>query len=715
MAMSLPLIFLQLVLAWLLGAAAMAASQALPGCENRCGNINIPYPFGTREGCYIDNQFLVACNASNNPPKLFLMQSNIEVTDIFVWGALRILSPIGYDCYNAQGGPGDNFIPWMSLNRFPISNTQNKFTAVGCNTYAIVNGVQGRSFTTGCLSFCDSINNVINGSCSGIGCCQTSIPKEVRSFNMTMQSYDNHANVWDFNPCSYAFVAEEAAYNFSSLDLANLQNREKLPVMLDWAVGNETCDEARKNQKSYACKENSECYNFDNGPGYRCNCSEGYEGNPYLSNGCQDIDECMISRPCSMICLNLPGTYNCSCPKGFEGDGRKHGSGCRRIPSKRHPSVNIAIGVCSGIGSLLLIIVAWWLHKVLKKRQELKRKEFFFKRNGGLLFEQQLSSSVEKTKLFKETELDKATDHYNEDRILGRGGQGTVYKGMLSDGRIVAIKKSKVIDEGVEQFINEVVILSQINHRNVVKLLGCCLETDVPQLVYEFISNGTLSQHIHDPNEEFLLSWEMRLEIAIEVAEALSHLHCATSVPIYHRDIKSTNILLDDKFKAKVSDFGTSRSVAVDQTHFTTQVKGTLGYLDPEFFQSSQFTEKSDVYSFGVVLVELLTGQKAISSTSSHESKSLATRFIRSIEDDRLFEILDPKIIKVGRKEEMVAVAQLAQRCLNLKGKKRPFMREVAVVLERIRMSRENSTTQQNYEVVNTTQLMTARRGMLLL
>ncbi|KAL7214261.1 hypothetical protein ACSBR1_026636 [Camellia fascicularis] len=144
----------------------------------------------------------------------------------------------------------------------------------------------------------------------------------------------------------------------------------------------------------------------------------------------------------------------------------------------------------------------------------MKRKEKFFKRNGGFLLQQELSSNdggVEKTKLFNSEELEKATDHYNEDRILGQGGQGTVYKGMLSNGKIIVVKRSKVVDEGkVEQFINEVVILSQINHRNIVKLLGCCLETDVPLLVYEFIPNGTLFQHIHDPNEGFPLSWEMR-------------------------------------------------------------------------------------------------------------------------------------------------------------------------------------------------------------
>ena len=145
---------------------------------------------------------------------------------------------------------------------------------------------------------------------------------------------------------------------------------------------------------------------------------------------------------------------------------------------------------------------------MVKKRKNIKRKEKFFKRNGGLLLQQQLSSSevtVEKTiKLFNSKDLEKATDNFNVNRILGQGGQGTVYKGMLIDGKIVAVKRSKVIDEGkLEEFVNEVVILSQINHRNVVKLLGCCLEIEVPLLVYEFIPNGTLSHYLYDQNEEF--------------------------------------------------------------------------------------------------------------------------------------------------------------------------------------------------------------------
>ncbi|KAH9751012.1 Wall-associated receptor kinase-like 17 [Citrus sinensis] len=312
---------------------------------------------------------------------------------------------------------------------------------------------------------------------------------------------------------------------------------------------------------------------------------------------------------------------------------------------------------------------------------------------------QQLTSSdgsIDRCKLFTTKELDKATDHFNVNRILGQGGQGTVYKGMLADGRIVAVKKSKIVHEGkLEEFINEVVILSQINHRNVVKLLGCCLETEVPLLVYEFISNGTLFQYLHDQNEEFPLTWEMRLRIATEVAGSLSYLHSAASMPIYHRDIKSTNILLNEKYTAKVADFGTSKFIVIDQTHVTTKVQGTFGYLDPEYFRSGQFTDKSDVYSFGVVLVELLTGQKPIILTGSKEATGLAAYFILSMEENRLYDFLDDQVLKVGQKEEIMTIATLATRCLNLNGKRRPTMKEVAMELERIQALQKDINVKQ--------------------
>ncbi|XP_031261760.1 wall-associated receptor kinase-like 22 [Pistacia vera] len=190
----------------------------------------------------------------------------------------------------------------------------------------------------------------------------------------------------------------------------------------------------------------------------------------------------------------------------------------------------------------------------------------------------------------------------------------------------------------------------------------------------------------------------MRLRIAGEVAEALCYLHLSASMPIYHRDIKSTNILLDEKYRAKVADFGTSRSIAIDQTHVTTKVLGTFGYLDPEYFRSGQFTDKSDVYSYGVVLVELLTGEKPISSTRSQEFKGLVAYFINCMEQNQLYDILDAQVLKLGKKEEVMAVANLAKRCLNMNAKKRPTMKEVTMELEGIRSSIKEGHIQLNYQ-----------------
>lgn len=335
----------------------------------------------------------------------------------------------------------------------------------------------------------------------------------------------------------------------------------------------------------------------------------------------------------------------------------------------------------------------------MQSRKNKERKKKFFERNGGLLLQKHTKEGIQsKTRLFYVEELDKATDNFNISRIIGQGGQGMVYKGMLSDGNIVAIKKPKLVNKDqLEQFINEVVILSHINHRNVVKLLGCCLETEVPQLVYEYMPNGTLFDLIHDPRTEFPLSWSIRLKMAADIAGALMYLHSASSRPIYHRDIKSTNILLDEKYVVKLSDFGISRFVADDQTHLTTNVKGTFGYFDPEYYQTHQFTEKSDVYSFGVVLLELLTGLRPV---STKEDGSLATRFLVSMDEDNLDTILDSRVSEQGVHKEMIAVALLAQRCLNLTGKMRPTMKEVATNLESLRMSQMPTDIEQEKGVV---------------
>ncbi|KAK9023626.1 hypothetical protein V6N11_003836 [Hibiscus sabdariffa] len=667
------------------------AGQAKAGCQSSCGNISIPYPFGTGSAdCNISSSFFIRCDTTFNPPKaVWDAGGNHEILHISLDGYLRTQNSVTYDCYNSTRGSRSGYLdPGFWGRDFLISNTRNKLTAVGCDTNARFSILQKR-YTTGCTTFCYDVADAINGSCSGIGCCQVAIPKGVDGYYLEFELRQNTSKVSSFNPCSYGFLVEDGAYDFSVTDLNSENFRDRFPVILDWTIGNQTCRQARMDPQNYACKQNTTCIDPENGPGYLCKFLPGFQGNPYLTNGCQDIDECETLKPCSGICHNLPGSYNCSCPEGLVGDGRKNGTICSPKDHRSSPIDAVVLGICIGLGLLFLLAGVWWLYKKLERRKNVIQKEKFFKKNGGLLFQKKLSSNeggLDKAKLFTSKELETATDQYNENRILGRGGQGMVFKGMLQDGRIVAVKKFKTVNEEyLEQFINEIVILSQIDHRNVVKLLGCCLETEVPLLVYEFIPNGTLSHFIHDQNEEYPRSWNMRLRIAAEVASAISYLHSSASVPIYHRDIKSSNILLDEKFRAKVADFGTSRSVSIDQTHLTTQVLGTFGYLDPEYFQSSQFTEKSDVHSFGVVLVELLTGQKAISTIGSREKRGLVSYFMSSMEENNVMDIVDAEIVKDGERGELVAVAHLAKRCLNFDGRLRPTMKEVAMELERIR------------------------------
>ncbi|XP_024199933.2 wall-associated receptor kinase 3 [Rosa chinensis] len=344
----------------------------------------------------------------------------------------------------------------------------------------------------------------------------------------------------------------------------------------------------------------------------------------------------------------------------------------------------LIISLSVSIGLLIFFVGISWICCGIKRRQYTKLKEKYFKENGGLSLLQQLAShggTVETTKIFSTEELEKATNNYHESRILGEGGYGTVYKGILPDDKVVAIKKSKGgAPTQSDQFVNKVIVLSQINHRNLVKLLGCCLETEVPLLVYEFITHGTLYEHIHKKRSS--LSFELRMKIAVETVEALAYLHSSTSNPIIHRDVKAENILLDDAYTAKISDFGASRLIPSGQTEIQTLVLGTFGYLDPEYLQSNQLTEKSDIYNFGVVLVELLTSKMALS-----KDRCLTSIFISSVDEDCLNPILDDDIVNEGNIESVKNVASLAKRCLRVKGEERPTMKEVAMELEGMRIT----------------------------
>jgi serine/threonine protein kinase len=370
-----------------------------------------------------------------------------------------------------------------------------------------------------------------------------------------------------------------------------------------------------------------------------------------------------------------------------------------------YTGISIGIGVGSAAGFMLLVLAAIFVAQRLKQKRQMMLKRRFFRQNRGQLLQQLVSAraDIAERMIVPVDELAKATNNFDKAREVGGGGHGTVYKGILSDLHVVAIKKSKIaVQKEIDEFINEVAILSQINHRNVVKLLGCCLETEVPLLVYEFISNGTLYDHLHveGPAAESL-SWATRLRIAAETASALAYLHSSVSIPIIHRDIKSSNILLDETMTSKVSDFGASRYIPMDRTGLTTMVQGTIGYLDPMYFYTGRLTEKSDVYSFGVILVELLTRKKPFSYFFL-DGDGLVSLFANLLAKENLAQILDPQVVDEGGKE-VHQVSMLAAACIKLNAEDRPTMRQVEHTLQGLLGSKSKRCVQTGGVNVETT------------
>ncbi|KAK8671787.1 hypothetical protein V6N13_038372 [Hibiscus sabdariffa] len=343
-------------------------------------------------------------------------------------------------------------------------------------------------------------------------------------------------------------------------------------------------------------------------------------------------------------------------------------------------------GLTAGLGTALVAaiigILLYRRHMRIVEAQECLRKEreaILNSNNGG-----------KAAKVFTGKEIKKATNNFSRDRILGAGGYGEVYKGILEDGTVVAVKCAKLGNtKGTDQVLNEVRILCQVNHRSLVGLLGCCVELEQPIMVYEFIENGNLLDHLQSPNtsDRAQLTWTRRLQIARDTAEGLAYLHFSAVPPIYHRDVKSSNILLDAKLNGKVSDFGLSRLAHTDMSHVSTCAQGTLGYLDPEYYRNYQLTDKSDVYSFGVVLLELLTSQKAIDFNRDSEDVNLAIYVKRLADEEKLVDIIDPILIEKASPLEidtMKALGFLALSCLEERRQNRPSMKEITEEIEYI-------------------------------
>ncbi|XP_071708022.1 wall-associated receptor kinase-like 20 [Rutidosis leptorrhynchoides] len=374
------------------------------------------------------------------------------------------------------------------------------------------------------------------------------------------------------------------------------------------------------------------------------------------------------------------GMLRCFCKPKLHWDALGARCASDFVSTKPRRIILVAAAMCSVVMllSVALAVTMFVHHKNIKaehKRIAREREEMVASGEGG-----------KTAKIFTRKEIKRATNNFSSRGLLGVGGFGEVYKGVLDCGTTVAVKCAKLGNtKSIDQVLNEVRILCQVNHKNLVQLLGCCVEKQ-PLLVYEYVPNGSLFDHLHGLKKQ-RLTWTQRLGIARDTASGLTYLHFSTSSPIYHRDVKSSNILLDHKMKAKVADFGLSRLAQVDVTHVTTCAQGTLGYLDPDYYWNYQLTDKSDVYSFGVVLLEILTCLKAIDFGRPTDDVNLVAYAKRMVNEEKLVDVIDPIIKKDATLLEidgMKAFGFLAMSCLEERRENRPSMKEVYEEIEYI-------------------------------
>ncbi|KQJ81868.1 wall-associated receptor kinase 2 [Brachypodium distachyon] len=678
----------------LLAAAVSSASPppqaAGPNCPTKCGDVDILYPFGIGPGCSLPG-FKLTCDTTTNPPSL--LTGNVKVVNITLETAQMVAYTfLTYTCsFPVSKNESIRTTKDMALkldSPLVLSPADNVFTAVGCSSIAVLQGRgrgRGRSrrynrseYLTGCITSCGSVNDTGEDGtpCRGHGCCEAPLTPGLSQVSLTWNK--GFRRVTD-NWCQYAFIAAKGWYKYSKKDLIGnktladrLGPSNVIPVVLDWAIRNGSCPSTpsggdMESVPYGACiSTHSNCVNASSGTlGYFCNCSRGYAGNPYILNGCTNINECERKDlfPCSGgTCLDEIGDYECRCHFGRRGDG-KSPNGCEAIISTTAVAV---IGTISAMALLAVLVI--FLHT---KREKRKLRDHFNK-NGG-----QLLKSI-KIEIFTKEKLDHVTENYRY--IVGKGAFGEVYKGTIGDNARVAVKRSIAINEDRQKdFANEITIQSKISHRNLVQLLGCCLETKVPMLVYEFVPRGSLYDVLHRKRDALPL--QTRLDIAINSADALAYMHSqASENVVLHGDVKSGNILLDDEFVPKVSDFGTSRLMSIDKDH-TNWVIGDSSYIDPVYMKTGLLTEKSDVYSFGIVLLEIITRKKA----RYDGNNSLPINYVKASMDWKTKEMYDAEIVASGLEEDVKCLEEVglvAIQCLADEVNERPTMTEVGEKLK---------------------------------
>uniref|UniRef100_A0A453JT04 Protein kinase domain-containing protein n=7 Tax=Triticinae TaxID=1648030 RepID=A0A453JT04_AEGTS len=633
-----------LLLAVLLPHETSCSAAAASGdrCSRRCGSTTVPYPFGFSLGCPIP----LFCDASISTPILPYIGENGTTYRVIAFNSNTSTVVVGLPPSCSRSVPEAK--RELSGGNYGVSSRTGLFLRGGCS----------------------GINASAGGGCS--------VPVDVMSRLLRTAQCTGLGS--DTSPAAVACVAS-APPNSTAAVHGQFLRWEK--------VEKQKCDDVLTSTVFVLTAEGTATLEFGVAElGWWLNGTCGAGGG----------ERCAANASCTDV--KTPSGelgHRCGCVAGMEGDGFLAGDGCylaKRV-SKRNVAfiaAGVVVGVAAAAGVLLLLCWARRRRSGGKGRQGSSRLAAM-----RLLSEAATSSGVP---VYSYNEVARATNSFSDTHRLGTGAYGTVYVGRLpaNSTALVAIKRLRCRlddhdDDGgraVALLLNEIRLISSLSHPNLVRLLGCCLDRGEQILVYELVPNGTLSHHLHGDGGS-TLPWRARLGVAAGTAAAIAYLHAARP-PIFHRDVKSGNILLGADLRAKLADFGLSRAARgaedASRSHVSTAPQGTPGYVDPEYHQSFHLSDKSDVYSFGVVLLELITAMKVVDFGRPANEVNLACLALDRIGKGRVEEIVDPALLRHGEEwvmESVRHVSELAFQCLAFDKDVRPSMSEVAAELCRIR------------------------------
>nr|BAJ86583.1 predicted protein [Hordeum vulgare subsp. vulgare] len=547
--------FLSLLIFLLLDETSYSAAAVSGGgdlCSRRCGGATVPYPFGFSPGCPIP----LSCDASTSTPILPYIGDNGTRYRVIAFNSTTSTVVVGLPPSCSRSVPEARME--LSRGNYDVSSCTSLFLRGGCSGINASAGA-GCSMPVDVLSGLLRTARCVGNDDTAVACVASAVP------NSTV-----HDQFLRWEKVEKKRCDDVLASSVFLLTAEGMATVEFGVAELGWWL-NETCGAGGVE----GCAANATCTNVQTPKG--------------------DMG------------------HRCACVAGMAGDGFMAGDGCSLASSSKHKQlvlVAVLTSVVSVVFLLSLSITAFFLirrNTMKKTKRALKRGTTLFR---GELVDEELDQGVEGPRRFSYNELAVATDNLSDDRALGRGGFGSVYRGFMSDmNHEVAVKRvSETSRQGWKEFVSEVRIISRLRHRNLVQLIGWCHGGDELLLVYELMHNGSLDTHLY--RSDYVFTWPVRYETVLGVGSALLYLHQDTEQRVVHRDIKPSNIMLDASFTAKLGDFGLARLINDGRRSHTTGIAGTMGYIDPESVLAGTASVESDVYSFGVVLLEVASGQR---------------------------------------------------------------------------------------------------------